>query len=95
MWPERGEALSRTGAWCLHEVEDLGASYSRTLRFWREQFNARIAEVRSLGFDDPFIRKWNYYLQYCEAAFAERHISVVQASWTRPGNGSLRAAWQS
>jgi cyclopropane-fatty-acyl-phospholipid synthase len=90
-----GEALGRTGEWCLHELEDLGASYSRTLRLWWEQFNARVADVRALGFDDRFIRKWNYYLQYCEAAFEERHISVVQACWTRPGNGSLRAAWQS
>jgi cyclopropane-fatty-acyl-phospholipid synthase len=43
-----------------------------------------------MGFDDRFIRKWNYYLQYCEAAFAMRNISVVQAVYTLPNNPRLR-----
>mgnify|MGYP001200820122 FL=1 len=37
------------------------------------------------GFDARFVRTWNYYLAYCEAAFAWRNISVVQATWCRPG----------
>ncbi|MGZ3901541.1 MAG: cyclopropane-fatty-acyl-phospholipid synthase, partial [Bacteroidia bacterium] len=39
-----------------------------------------------LGFDDYFIRKWNYYLCYCEAAFAMRNINVMQMVYTRPNN---------
>ncbi len=85
-----GSAMNRTGEWCLHELEDLGADYARTLRLWWERFNARLGDVREIGFDDRFIRKWNYYLQYCEAAFAVHHISVVQACWTRPGNEKLQ-----
>jgi cyclopropane-fatty-acyl-phospholipid synthase len=46
-----------------------------------------------MGFDARFIRKWNYYLQYCEAAFATKNISVVQACYTRPNNGTLREVW--
>ena len=42
-----------------------------------------------LGFSERFIRKWNYYLKYCEAAFATRNISVVQAVYTRPCNPIL------
>lgn len=42
-----------------------------------------------LGFDESFIRSWNYYLKYCEAGFATRNISVVQAIYTRPNNISL------
>ncbi len=83
------EAINRTGDLFMHELEDLGASYARTLALWWEQFNARLAEVRQQGFDTRFIRKWNYYLQYCEAAFAMRNISVVQAAYTRPNNQSL------
>ncbi len=85
-----GTAMGRTGEWCLHELEDLGADYARTLGLWWERFNTRLGDVRAIGFDDRFIRKWNYYLQYCEAPFAMHHISVVQACWTRPGNGKLQ-----
>lgn len=86
------EALNRTGDLSLHALEDHGLSYARTLRIWFDTFNAKLTEVRALGFDDRFIRKWNYYLQYCEAAFAMRNISVVQAIYTRPNNSRLRSA---
>lgn len=81
--------MNRTGDLFLHHLEDLGASYARTLNLWWRNFNARLDEVRALGFDARFIRKWNYYLQYCEAAFATRNISVVQAIYTRPNNRNL------
>jgi cyclopropane-fatty-acyl-phospholipid synthase len=45
--------------------------------------------VRALGFDERFIRKWSYYLGYCEAAFAMRNISVVQTLHTRANNISF------
>jgi len=86
-------ALDRTSDLFLHELEDLGASYAMTLKLWFETFNTRLAEVHALGFDDRFIRKWNYYLQYCEAAFATRNISVVQACYTRPNNRTLHQTW--
>ncbi len=83
------QAINRTGDLFLHDLEDLGASYALTLHRWWETFNQHAEAVRALGFDDRFIRKWNYYLQYCEAAFAMRNISVVQAIHTRPGNRLL------
>ena len=78
--------LSEQGGFVLHGQEDLGRDYARTLRCWRDNFTDRRAEVRALGFDERFIRKWHYYLSYCEAAFALRHISVVQTLHTRPNN---------
>lgn len=81
-----GGALARAGDLFLQDLEDLGQSYARTLREWRRNFGDRLPEIRALGFDDRFIRKWNYYLQYCEAAFALRNISVVQAVYGRPNN---------
>ena len=83
------ECLAATGDLFMHGLEDLGADYARTLSRWHEAFNARLDEVRALGFDEPFIRSWNYYLKYCEAAFATRNISVVQAVYTRPNNAGL------
>ena len=83
------EVLLKTGDLFLHDLEDLGADYARTLSTWHVNFNAVLDSVKSLGFDEAFIRSWNYYLKYCEAAFATRNISVVQAVYTRPNNHYL------
>ena len=55
-----------------------GADYAKTLCMWRDSFNQKLDEVRCLGFDEAFIRLWNFYLMYCAAGFAERNIDVVQ-----------------
>lgn len=83
------EALRATGDLFLHDLKDLGLSYAETLKRWRVVFNQNETGVRALRFDTRFIRKWNYYLSYCEAAFAMRNISVVQAVYTRPNNSTL------
>ena len=82
-------ALNRTGDLFLHDLEDMGPYYARTLHVWRENFHRALDAVRLQGFDETFIRKWDYYLAYCEAAFASRHISVVQAVYTRANNETL------
>ena len=84
------KAIHRTGELSLFELNDLGIDYARTLRCWFDAFNARLSEVREQGFCERFIRKWNYYLQYCESAFAMRNISVVHALYSRPNNPRLR-----
>lgn len=83
-------ALARTGDLFLHDLHDIGASYAETLKRWHVAFNERAEEVQALGFTTAFLRKWNYYLQYCEAAFDTRNISVVHATYTRPNNPLLR-----
>jgi cyclopropane-fatty-acyl-phospholipid synthase len=83
------ECMSRHAGMVLNNVEDMGADYAMTLRRWAETFAQRTGEVNALGFDDRFIRKWSYYLAYCEAAFALRNISVVQTLHTRPNNLAL------
>jgi cyclopropane-fatty-acyl-phospholipid synthase len=67
-------------------VEDAGPDYARTLLEWRDRFNARLDEVAALGFDQRFVRMWNYYLCYCEGAMRERHCSVVQILAAKPRN---------
>jgi cyclopropane-fatty-acyl-phospholipid synthase len=84
------EALRRTGDLFLYDLKDLGLSYAETLKRWRVAFNQNEAAVRAMNFDTRFIRKWNYYLSYCEAAFVMRNITDVQAVYTRPNNPILR-----
>jgi cyclopropane-fatty-acyl-phospholipid synthase len=55
-----------------------GADYAKTLCIWYESFNRQLDEVHQLGFDEAFIRLWNFYLMYCAAGFSERNIDVVQ-----------------
>ena len=55
-----------------------GGDYAKTLCLWRDSFNIKLQEVRQLGFDEAFIRLWNFYLMYCAAGFTERNIDVVQ-----------------
>ena len=55
-----------------------GMDYAKTLCIWRDNFNQQLQDVRKLGFDEAFIRLWNFYLMYCAAGFAERSIDVVQ-----------------
>ena len=84
------DQLARAGGFVQHRVEDFGHDYARTLQIWHRNFVDRLDAVRALGFDDRFIRKWTYYLGYCEAAFAMRNISVVHTLHTRANNLSLR-----
>lgn len=67
-------------------LEDLGPHYARTLAAWRDRFNGRLDEVRALGFDERFVRLWNYYLSYSRGVFQSRHCSVVQMLCAKPLN---------
>ncbi len=80
------EAINRTGDLTLVDLKDLGLHYARTLKTWFENFNQQLEEVKQLGFSETFIRKWNYYLCYCEAAFEMRNINVMQLVYARPNN---------
>jgi cyclopropane-fatty-acyl-phospholipid synthase len=73
----------------IHALEEIGINYARTLREWRARFVASLAEVRSLGYDERFVRTWVYYLASCEAAFATRTLHDVQLVLTRRGNDRL------
>ena len=87
------DVLSDTGDLFMHHLEDIGADYAHTLSIWYDNFNNQLAQIKALGFDDSFIRTWNYYLKYCEAGFATRNISVVQAIYTRPNNSMLHRSF--
>jgi len=79
-------AVNRTGDLTMVDLKDIGIDYAKTLKLWYDSFNTNLSKVKSLGFDDTFIRKWNYYLCYCEAAFAMRNINVMHLVYARPNN---------
>ena len=72
-----GTGLRMTGLF------EFAESYAITLKQWRERFFHRLDEVRALGFDDRFIRMWDYYLCYCEGAFRERAVGVAHLVWDK------------
>jgi cyclopropane-fatty-acyl-phospholipid synthase len=80
------QAINETGDLQLHDLEEMAPHYARTVATWRENFNHKLESVLAQGFDESFIRKWNYYLMNCEAAFRTRNIGIVQAIYSRPNN---------
>ncbi|HVA98851.1 MAG TPA: class I SAM-dependent methyltransferase, partial [Bacteroidia bacterium] len=80
------KAVNSSSDMSLVDLKDIGLHYAETLSHWRKNFNHHIEEVKKLDFNDAFIRKWNYYFSYCEAAFESRNISVMQFIYVRPNN---------
>ena len=74
------EFRAQAGAAGFDVVDEFsfGLDYARTLRMWRDAFLAQEARVLELGFDKRFIRIWEFYLCYCEAAFSQANTSVMQ-----------------
>ncbi|MBN1586743.1 MAG: DUF1365 family protein [Candidatus Omnitrophica bacterium] len=71
------EALARETSLRIGEVENIGLHYAPTLARWRQRLLNRREEVRNLGFDENFLRKWVYYFAYCEAGFAEAFLNTL------------------
>ncbi|MCA9305340.1 MAG: cyclopropane-fatty-acyl-phospholipid synthase family protein [Phycisphaerales bacterium] len=68
----------------LWHMEDFGPDYATTLSHWRRAFLSQVEEVRAMGFDNNFIRMWEYYLAYCEGVFRARQTGVVQMLLVKP-----------
>ena len=68
----------------LFHLEDITPHYARTLKEWRINFLQNKSRVKNLGFTNPFIRLWLFYLSYCEGGFIERQIGNVQMVFTKP-----------
>ncbi len=76
------QAAARAGLAVVDRLP-FGRDYAITLASWRARFAARLQDVRALGFDERFIRIWDFYLAYCEAAFAEGNTDVIQYTLRR------------
>jgi cyclopropane-fatty-acyl-phospholipid synthase len=71
----------------IREDEEIGLHYAETLRRWRERFQAGLRDVRELGYDERFVRTWDFYLAFCEAAFRTRWLHDAQLVLARPLEG--------
>lgn len=66
-------------------LEDISADYATTLQQWRERLLADRSHIASMaGFDEAFVRLWDFYFAYCEGGFRERNISNAQIIYARP-----------
>ncbi|WP_374406618.1 class I SAM-dependent methyltransferase [Hydrogenophaga sp.] len=82
--PSGFHAAARRAGLELVDVYRFGADYARTLQLWRQRFLLQQDRVLQQGFDSRFLRTWEFYLAYCEAAFAEGNTDVVQFTLRKP-----------
>jgi cyclopropane-fatty-acyl-phospholipid synthase len=83
--PSRAAFRAQAAAAKLQVINEFafGPDYAETLRRWRTRFLAEEKAVRRLGFDARFLRIWEFYLAYCEAAFDTGNTDVVQFTLKR------------
>jgi cyclopropane-fatty-acyl-phospholipid synthase len=82
--PSRFEALAHAAGLTVVKRFAFGRDYARTLALWREVFMSKLPQVREQGFDQRFIRIWEFYLAYCEAAFRHDSTDVYQYTLQLP-----------
>ncbi|MDZ8119304.1 cyclopropane-fatty-acyl-phospholipid synthase family protein [Pontiella agarivorans] len=81
---ELNKAMTRSSRFTVEQLSNIGIDYAETLRRWRYAFEDRKQELRDLGFDEAFQRKWLYYLCYCEAGFQTRFTNTLHLTLARP-----------
>ena len=78
------EVVGRDTDMNLLHMEDFGLHYAKTLRLWHENFRRAHSRLTELGYDDYFLRLWEFYLCYCEGGFLERTIGTAQLLLAKP-----------
>ena len=76
--PSAFRAAAEKHGLCIVNEFSFGPDYARTLAEWRDAFKQRLPQVRKLGFDERFLRTWEFYFGYCEAGFRADSIGVMQ-----------------
>lgn len=78
------QSMSKTTDLRMAKLDDIGLDYAQTLWHWRMRFMTKLDQLPAMGFDERFIRLWQFYLCYCESGFLERTISAVQVKLVKP-----------
>ena len=78
--------LTRETDMIISDLENINHHYAKTLNLWKKAFNRNQNKIIKLGFDERFIRMWNYYFSYCEGGFAERAINDFHILMSKPLN---------
>lgn len=76
--PSVFEKVSKASGLSISGKFEFGLSYAKTLKVWESNFRSCLADVRKIGFDERFIRTWEFYLKYCEGAFLVGKTNVIQ-----------------
>ncbi|XP_024984906.1 uncharacterized protein LOC112520683 [Cynara cardunculus var. scolymus] len=79
-------AMAASSRLCVEQVENIGIHYYQTLRCWRTNFMEKQSNILALGFNQKFIRTWEYYFDYCAAGFKTHTLGDYQVVFSRPGN---------
>ncbi|XP_061995808.1 uncharacterized protein LOC133713792 isoform X2 [Rosa rugosa] len=79
-------AMVASSRFSVQHLENIGIHYYQTLRYWRKTFSEKHSEILALGFDEKFIRTWEYYFDYCAAGFNSCTLGNYQIVFSRPGN---------
>ena len=77
-------AVTGSGDMVINDVRDIGHHYAKTLADWREKFTTNNKDIVKLGFDEGFLRMWEFYFCYCEGGFLEKSISTIHLHITKP-----------
>ncbi len=77
-------AIAASSQLNIVNIDQRGYDYARTLEHWRETLRARREQIRELGYDENFLRTWDYYFAYCEAGFAAEIIDLAQLVLHKP-----------
>ncbi|MEH8018316.1 cyclopropane-fatty-acyl-phospholipid synthase family protein [Rheinheimera muenzenbergensis] len=83
------DAISRKTDLVVRHLQDIGFDYAQTLKDWCDNFMHARDKVHQLGYDDNFVRLWQFYLCYCEGGFRERATSAVHLVLSKPDNRSV------
>ena len=88
------EAMTRHSRLIVDDLENIGDHYALTLNRWRQAFLQNRPAAAAMGLEPEFIRKWDYYLALCEAAFATRALRDCQIRITRQGSDHPKRFFQ-
>jgi len=91
--PQVEKAIKEKTDLIMVDSEDITLHYARTLEIWRKDFEKVLPQVRELGFSDPFIRIWIFYLVYCEAGFLENLIGDFQFIFAKPDSQNIKITY--
>ena len=86
--PQAFRAHAGNAALTVRDEFRFGRDYAETLKRWRVQFMSALADVGAIGFDQRFMRLWEFYLAYCEGAFNAGSTDVVQFELAHAGAGA-------
>ena len=71
-------AAEEAGLKCEEHLA-FGQDYARTMAVAWTNFHKNLADVKALGFDSKFIRKWEFFLAGWYSMFKSENFNVMQA----------------